>query len=51
MASRKDYITYREWRERGETALGAFLRSTLYQYIWGPAVFLFILAVLYLRSL
>jgi hypothetical protein len=46
MRSLKDYLTYREWRERGETALGAFLRSTPYQYIWSPAVFLFILAVL-----
>jgi len=28
MRSRKDYITYCEWRERGETALGAALQQS-----------------------
>ena len=29
-----DRLSYREWRERGETAVGAFFRMVPYQYIW-----------------
>jgi hypothetical protein len=35
MRSRKDYITYREWRERGETVLGASFRTVPFQYVSG----------------
>jgi hypothetical protein len=49
MRSREDYITYREWRERGETVVGAFLRTVPYQYIWGPVALLVIVAVIYLK--
>jgi hypothetical protein len=31
MRSRKDYITYHEWRERGETVLGAAFRTVPFQ--------------------
>ena len=34
MPLRKAHITYREWRERGETMLGAFIRAVPFQYIW-----------------
>jgi hypothetical protein len=51
MASRKDYVTYREWRERGETAFGAFLRTVPWQYLWATAALLGIGAFLYLRQL
>ena len=49
MRSREDYITYREWRERGETVVGAFLRTVPYQYIWGPVALLVIVAVIFLK--
>ena len=48
MPSRKDYVTYREWRERGETAFGAFLRTVPFQYIWGVPALLVIAGVVYL---
>jgi hypothetical protein len=51
MRSRKDYITYREWRERGETVLGAAFRTVPFQYVWGVVVLLVILAVWYLKYL
>jgi hypothetical protein len=51
MRPRKDDPTYRDWRKRGETALGAFFRSTPYQYLWGPPVLLVGLVIFYLRSL
>jgi hypothetical protein len=51
MPSRKDYITYREWRERGETVMGAVLRTVPFQYIWLALALLAVLAVLYLKPL
>ena len=54
MRPHDDHITYREWRARGETVWGAFLRSVPYQYIWGPPVIvlavLVVLVVLRTRS-
>jgi hypothetical protein len=49
--SRKDYITYREWRERGETVLGAAFRAVPFQYIWGALALLVFLAFMYLKPL
>ena len=51
MRSRGDYITYREWRERGETVFGVFFRTVPYQYIRGPVALLVLLAVIYLKFL
>ena len=51
MRSRKDYITYREWRERGETVLGAALRTVPFQYVWGALALLVFLAFMYLKPL
>jgi hypothetical protein len=51
MRSRKDYITYREWRERGETVFGAAFRTVPHQYIWGVVALLVLLAVVYLKPL
>jgi hypothetical protein len=45
--SRKDYVTYREWRERGETVFGAFLRTVPFQYVWAVLALLVILVVMY----
>ena len=51
MPSRKDYVTYREWRERGETVFGAFLRTVPWQYLWAALALLAIGAFMYLRQL
>ena len=34
MPPRKKHITYREWRSRGETIGGAFIRTVPFQYMW-----------------
>jgi hypothetical protein len=49
--SRKDYITYREWRERGETVSGAAFRTVPFQYVWGAILLLMILAAWYVNYL
>jgi hypothetical protein len=49
--SRKDYITYREWRERGETVLGGAFRTVPFQYVWGAMALLVFLAFMYLKPL
>jgi hypothetical protein len=46
MPLRKGHITYREWRERGETVVGAFFRTVPYQYIWAVVALLAVLLVL-----
>jgi hypothetical protein len=51
MRSRKEYITYREWRERGETMFGAASRTVPFQYVWGVLALLTIPAVMYLKHL
>ena len=51
MRSRKDYITYREWRERGETVLGAASRTVPFQYVWAVVALLVLLAIVYLKPL
>jgi hypothetical protein len=51
MRSRKDYITYREWRERGETVFGAASRTVPFQYVWAVVALLVLLAVMYLKPL
>lgn len=51
MRPRKDYITYHEWRERGETVVGAFFRTVPYQYIWLVVALLAIVAASYWMSL
>ena len=51
MRSRKDSITYREWRERGETVFGAASRTVPFQYVWAGLALLVILAVWYLKYL
>jgi hypothetical protein len=50
MPSRK-YITYREWRARGETVLGAALRTVPFQYVWLAMALLAVLSVMYLKPL
>jgi hypothetical protein len=47
MRPREDHITYREWRERGETVSGAFFRTVPFQYIWGVVALLVVLVVIY----
>ena len=34
MPPRKGHITYREWRERGETMVGAFIRTVPFEFFW-----------------
>ena len=49
--SRNDYVTYREWRERGETVFGAASRTVPFQYVWAVMALLVLLAVMYLKPL